>query len=99
MTNCKKGLHPAEKPLELIKKFITVGSNKGDLIFDPFLGSGTTGVAAKELGRDFIGCEISDEYFKIASQRIDGSKVQESETEQEKQPEKISNKYIQGELF
>ena len=99
MTNCKKGIHPAEKPVELIKKFVTVGCMKGGLVFDPFMGSGTTGVAAKELGRDFIGCEISDEYFKIASQRIDGSVVQESEPKQEKQPEKISNEYIQGELF
>ena len=99
MTNCKKGIHPAEKPVELIKKFITVGSMGGGLVLDPFMGSGTTGVAAKELGRDFIGCEISDEYFKIASQRIDGSKTQESETEQKKQPEKSNNEYIQGELF
>ena len=95
----KQYKHPTIKPLSIVKNLIINSSIGGGLVLDPFMGSGTTGVAAKELGRDFIGCEISDEYFKIASQRIDGSEVQESETEQEKQPEKISNEYIQGELF
>lgn len=99
MTNCKKGLHPAEKPLELIKKFITVGSNKGDLIFDPFLGSGTTGVAAKELERNFIGCEISDEYFELCKSRIGYYEIITADKVEIKQPEKVIRECIQGELF
>lgn len=63
------------------------------------MGSGTTGVAAKELGRDFIGCEISDEYFKIAGQRIGEGEILESENKSEKITENISSKYVQGELF
>ncbi len=70
MTTCKKGLHPAEKPVELVKRFITVGSYKGGVVFDPFMGSGTTGVAAKELGRSFIGCEIDNNYYNVCQERI-----------------------------
>ena len=62
--------HPTEKPTQLIKHLIEVNSNKGDTVFDPFMGSGTTGVACKELGRNFIGCEISKEYCEIAENRI-----------------------------
>lgn len=97
LTNCKKGIHPAEKPLELIKKFVTVGSNKGDLIFDPFMGSGTTGAACKELERNFIGCEIDKNYFEIAKKRIDSV-----DTESKlilHQEEKVETQIIQGELF
>lgn len=64
--------HPTIKPLEPIKNFIVNSSKEGDLIFDPFLGSGTTAVAAKELKRDYIGFEISDKYCKIAEDRING---------------------------
>lgn len=63
--------HPTEKPLKLIKWLIEVGSNKNDTIFDPFMGSGTTGVASKLLHRNFIGFEIDKNYFKIAKERID----------------------------
>lgn len=70
ITNCKKGVHPAEKPLDLIKKFVTVGSETNQLVLDPFMGSGTTGVACKELGRSFIGIELDKNYFEIAKQRI-----------------------------
>ena len=45
-------------------------SNEGDVVLDPFMGSGTTGVACKKLKRDFIGIEIDDKYFKIADERI-----------------------------
>ena len=62
--------HPTEKPLELIKKYILIGSSEGDLIFDPFMGSGTTAVACKELNRNFIGCEIESKYCGIAEKRL-----------------------------
>ena len=61
--------HPTEKPVELIKTIIC--ANVGDIILDPFMGSGTTGVAAKMLRRNFIGIEISKKYFDIAKVRIE----------------------------
>ena len=66
----KKGVHPAEKPVDLIKRFIRVSSKENDIILDPFLGSGTTAVAAKDLNRKYIGYEISKEYCQIAKKRI-----------------------------
>lgn len=70
IASCSKKFHPAQKPVELIKRFVRVSSAEGDVIFDPFMGSGTTGVACKELGRDFIGCEIDRKYYDIALERI-----------------------------
>jgi len=62
--------HPSQKPIKLIKKLLVENSNDGDTIFDPFLGSGTTAVACKELNRNFIGVEINPEYCKIAEKRL-----------------------------
>ena len=64
--------HPTIKPLEIIKTLIENSSNKGDVVLDTFLGSGTTAVAAKELGRQYIGFEINEDYYKIASDRLSG---------------------------
>ena len=64
--------HPTIKPLQIIKNFILNSSNENDLIFDPFVGSGTTCVAAKELGRNFLGFEINEKYYKIAVDRLNG---------------------------
>lgn len=61
--------HPTEKPLSLIKHLIEIHTNEGDVVFDPFLGSGTSAVACKELNRECIGIELDEEYFKIASDR------------------------------
>ena len=66
--------HPAVFPLQLAKDHIKSWSNEGDIILDPFMGSGTTAIAALELGRSFIGFEISDEYCKIAGNRINDIK-------------------------
>lgn len=63
-------LHQNQKPLELIKRCIELYSVEGDTIFDGFMGSGTTGVACREMGRKFIGCEIDKDYFEIARERI-----------------------------
>ena len=63
--------HPNEKPLELIAGLVGTHSNTGDTILDPFMGSGTTGVAAVKLGRRFIGIEIEPKYFDIACRRIE----------------------------
>lgn len=64
--------HPTIKPLELVKKHILHSTNEGDTVLDCFMGSGTTGVACKETGRNFIGIEIDDKYFKIAKDRLNG---------------------------
>jgi site-specific DNA-methyltransferase (adenine-specific) len=62
--------HPTEKPIELITKFLELYSNPGATVFDPFMGSGTTGVACAQTGRNFMGCEIDPGYFEIAQRRI-----------------------------
>ena len=67
----KELTHPTEKPIELLKLFIKNNSDINDLVFDGFAGSGTTGVACKELGRNFIGCELDESYCKIANDRIE----------------------------
>jgi len=68
-TNHKFG-HETVKPISLIGALMEVSSNPNDLILDPFLGSGTTAVAAKQLGRNYIGIEISEKYCKIAEDRL-----------------------------
>jgi len=62
--------HPAIFPEKLAHDHIISWSNEGDTVFDPFMGSGTTGKMAKILDRKFIGCEIDEQYFKIAQERI-----------------------------
>ena len=64
-----KTKHPCQMPLEVMKKVVGV-LPKESIVIDPFMGSGTTGVACKELGYEFIGCEIDSEYFNIAKERI-----------------------------
>ena len=63
--------HPAQFPERLAADHILSWSNEGDVVLDPFMGSGTTGVAAKHTGRNFIGIELSEEYFEIAKKRIE----------------------------
>ena len=65
--------HPAIFPEELVNRHIVSWSNEGDTVLDCFLGSGTTGKVAKQLNRNFIGIEISNEYLEIAKERIHGS--------------------------
>tara|TARA_Y100001960_G_scaffold174240_1_gene182805 strand:+ start:204 stop:1136 length:933 start_codon:yes stop_codon:yes gene_type:complete len=65
-----KGAHFATFPEELIKPCILAGSEKGDIILDPFMGSGTTAMVAKELGRDYIGCELHEKYGYLIQKRI-----------------------------
>jgi DNA modification methylase len=62
--------HPTIKPLELVKRHIQHATNENDIVMDPFLGSGTTVIAAKELNRQYIGFEVSENYFNIASDRL-----------------------------
>ena len=69
----KNGInHPCVMPLEVMKNIVGI-LPKGKVIVDPFMGSGTTGVACKELGYDFIGIELDENYFKIAKERINNA--------------------------
>lgn len=63
--------HPSQKPINLIKQLIIENTNPGDTVFDPFLGSGTTAVACKKLGRNFIGIEKEPAYVAIAEKRLE----------------------------
>jgi len=68
----RKGLgHPTQKPLSLMAYLAILGSRKGDVILDPFCGSGTTCLAAKMLEREYVGIELSGEYFKMAGARLE----------------------------
>lgn len=67
----EKTPHPTQKPEELLRKIILASSNPGDLVIDPFLGSGTTAVVAEQLQRRWMGCELSLEYCQWAKQRIE----------------------------
>ena len=68
--NDNRALHPTQKPEEMLKRIILASSKRGDLVLDPFLGSGTTGVIAKRLGRNWIGIEKNQAYVKAAEERI-----------------------------
>ena len=84
----KKYDHPTIKPLEIIKNFIINSSDEGSLVLDPFIGSGTTAVACKLLGRNYLGFEINQAYYAIAVDRLNGvSQIDRR------------NGYTQGRLF
>ena len=68
--------HPTEKPVELNKIMIENSSNENDVILDPFMGTGSTALACKELNRNFIGIEIDEKYFEIAKNRIEQCRVE-----------------------
>lgn len=65
--------HPTEKNVDLMRILVENSTDKGDVVLDPFMGSGSTGVACKELGREFIGIEIDPKYYDIAEKRIKGT--------------------------
>lgn len=65
-----KGYHPTQKPVSLIDMLIRTYTNEGETVLDNCMGSGTTGVAAKNTGRRFVGIEIDPDYFKLAQRRI-----------------------------
>lgn len=79
----EKTSHPTQKPEELLRRIILASSNVGDLVLDPFLGSGTTAVTAEQLNRRWLGCDLSQEYLNLAISRIES--VEEWSIEQWRQ--------------
>jgi len=75
----EKKLHPTQKPVALMEYLIKTYTNEGDTVLDNCMGSGTTGVACKNLNRNFIGMEMDDKYFEIASNRINENKYGRTE--------------------
>ena len=67
----KEGKHPTQKPEYLLERIICASTKEGMLVLDPFCGSGTTGVAARKLGRKFIGLEMQEDYIKISRRRLE----------------------------
>ena len=72
------GYHPTQKPILLLEDLIKTFSNEDDLVCDLTMGSGSTGVACKNTNRDFIGIEMSEQYFNIAQKRIDGTEFKQN---------------------
>ncbi len=66
----RSGYHPTQKPLRLVRRALLASTREGDLVFDPFTGSGTTAVAAKELNRFFVGAEMEEEFAELAARRV-----------------------------
>ncbi len=68
--------HPTEKPLGFFKRVIEISSDEGDVVLDPFMGSGTTAIACLQTKRNFLGAEISKEYFDMLNERITNNNAQ-----------------------
>ena len=71
--SAQQQVHPTQKPVPLCEYLIKTYTNEGDIVLDNCMGSGTTGVACKNLNRNFIGIELDENYFKIAKERIEGT--------------------------
>jgi site-specific DNA-methyltransferase (adenine-specific) len=82
----EKGLHPTQKPVEMMEYLIKTYSNEGDVILDNTMGSGTTGVACVNTNRNFIGIEMEENYYKIAEQRISSTVPPEQLAQQPSNP-------------
>ena len=83
-------IHPTQKPIALMEYMINTYTNRGDIVLDNTMGSGTTGVAAIQMGRKFIGIEREPKYFEIACKRIELATRQEDMFVEKKQPEQVS---------
>ena len=84
--------HPAQKPVKILKRMIEIASNKGDIVFDPFMGVGSVGVACMELERRFIGVEINPSYCQAGKERIDNVIDKLLEKQNQNEMSDLSNK-------
>ncbi len=80
-TPSAKRCHPVEKPIPLLVELIDATTNEGDWVFDPYIGSGTTAVAADRLGRRWFGCDINPEYVNMALERVVKDRIKRSQLE------------------
>jgi len=71
----RQGFHGCQMPEQLLARIVRTSSNPGDIVLDPFAGSGTTVAVAKKLGRQWLGCELSEEYVRAATERLEGIEV------------------------
>ena len=78
--------HSTEKPVDLLKFYIENSSNAGDFVLDPFMGTGSTGMSAIESGRNFVGIEIDENYYKIAEKKLVDLMVQRNKRDKEGEP-------------
>lgn len=74
--NVRRDEHPCQLPIPLLERIVLMSTDPGDIVFDPFLGTGTTAIAAKTLGRHFIGIDIDLQYSEIAGNKL--AKVKET---------------------
>lgn len=72
----ERRVHPTQKPIAVMREIIRNYTDAADTIFDPFMGAGSTGIAATLEARNFVGCEISPNYFAIARRRIAEAQMQ-----------------------
>lgn len=84
----KNPSHPTQKPVRLLNHFIKIATNPGDIVFDPFMGVGSTGVAALQSGRSFIGVDVDKKFCKVAEKRLIEADNKISLLEEEKEEEK-----------
>ena len=70
-TEKKEGKHPTQKPEYLLERIVLASTEEGQVVLDPFCGSGTTGVEAIRCGRKFIGIEVNEEYLEISKRRLE----------------------------
>ena len=70
--------HPTQKPVSLMRDLLDIHTNEGDTVLDAFMGSGSTGIACKNLNRNFIGIELDEKYFNIAKERIENYRCKEN---------------------
>ena len=82
----EKGLHPTQKPIGLMEYFIRTYTNPGDTVLDNTMGSGTTGVACVNTGRNFVGIESDEKYYSIAGERIASAEPVEELSQQAQNP-------------
>jgi len=66
----KNPKHPTQKPISILKHIIKISTNANDIVLDPFMGSGSTGVASLQLKRKFIGIELNEDFYNISNERL-----------------------------
>jgi len=90
ITEGDRGLHPTQKPLQLMELLVSLVTTEGETVLDPFMGSGTTCVAAQNLGRSYIGIDINESYAEIAKKRLMRNEIASAKQHREQLAFKIN---------